>query len=132
MRNESQLLLMAAKELPLEDIPRFLGDLEEIRCTAMARLTAPAPAQPRQADELLDITEAARRLGVSKDFLYHRHREYPFTRRVGRRLLFSALEIDKYIRQQAVLTARQQRRIVYCVVSRRKGGTHEAAEQGRE
>jgi excisionase family DNA binding protein len=97
MRNELQTVLMAARELPAGELPRLLGELEEIRCTAMARLTAPAPAQA-QADELLSAPEAARRLGISQDYLYHHHGDLPFTRRVGRRLLFSALGIEKYIK----------------------------------
>jgi predicted DNA-binding transcriptional regulator AlpA len=64
----------------------------------MARLTAPPPAQS-QADELLSAPEAGRRLGISQDYLYRHHSDFPFTRRLGRRLLFSALGIEKYIRQ---------------------------------
>jgi predicted DNA-binding transcriptional regulator AlpA len=97
MRNELQTVMMAARELPAGELPRLLGELEEIRCTAMARLTAPAPAQS-QADELLSAAEAARRLGISQDYLYRHHRDFPFTRRVGRRLLFSALGIEKHIK----------------------------------
>jgi hypothetical protein len=69
MRHELQLVLMFAKELPAGELPRLLGELEEIRATAMARLTAPAMAQLQQHDELLDTAEAAHRLGISKDFL---------------------------------------------------------------
>jgi predicted DNA-binding transcriptional regulator AlpA len=97
MRNELQTVMMAARELPAGELPHLLGELEEIRCTAMARLTAPAPAQS-QADELLSAPEAARRLGISRDYLYRHHDDFPFTRRVGGRLLFSALGIEKYIK----------------------------------
>lgn len=98
MRNELEIVLMVAKELPPGELPHLLGELEEVRCTALARLTAPAPVP--QADELLDTAEAARRLGISRDFLYRNHGEFSFTRRMGRRLLFSALGVEKYIRQQ--------------------------------
>ena len=80
MRNELQTVLMAVRELPAGELPRLLGELEEIRCTAMARLTAPAPSQS-QADELLSAPEAARRLGISQDYLYRHHHNFPFTRR---------------------------------------------------
>ena len=73
MRHELQLILMSAKELPASELPRLLGELEEIRATAMARLTAPAISQLQQHDELLNTAEAAHRLGVSKDFLYRNH-----------------------------------------------------------
>ena len=106
MRNELQAALMAAKEMPAIELPRLLGELEEIRCTAMSRLTASPPAQ--QSDELLDTSETARRLGISTDFLYRNHHQLTFTRRVGRRLLFSAIGVDKYMRQQTSLTAKQQ------------------------
>lgn len=114
MRDELQCALSAARQLPREELPKLLGELEEIRCIAMARLTAPAPSQPRP-DEFLDVATAAARLGISEDYLYHHHREYPFTRREGRKLLFSSLGIDQYIREQdsrAVLTAKQRERIL--------------------
>ena len=91
-------ILKTARELPAEDLPDFIGRLEAARATAWARLTAPAPAQLH--DEMLDVTEAARRLGISKDYLYRHAEEYPFTRYQGRRLLFSALGIDRHIRQK--------------------------------
>jgi hypothetical protein len=92
-------VLKAAQELPREKLPSFIGQLEGAKATAWARLTAPTPAQTEH-DELVDVTEAARRLSVSTDYLYCHSREYPFTRRQGRKLLFSALGIDKYIRQR--------------------------------
>ena len=100
MTDELQLLLLAAKELPVGDLPHLLGEIEEIRVTALARLTGPAYAQPQQHDELLDTAEASRRLGISRDFLYRNQRQFSFTRHVGRRLLFSALGIEKYIKRQ--------------------------------
>src|SRR5664279_3980482 len=100
MRHELQLVLMSAKELPASELPRLLGELEESRATAMARLTTPAISQLQQHDELLNTAEAAHRLGISKDFLYRNHHGFSFTRRVGKRLLFSSLGIEKYIRQQ--------------------------------
>ncbi len=113
-RSELQLMLLAAKELPVGELPGLLGELEEIRVTALARLTAPERV-PQQTDELLDIGEAARRLGVSKDFLYRNQRDFPFSRRLGRRLLFSALGIESYIMQQKHVdskTAERYRRTV--------------------
>jgi excisionase family DNA binding protein len=65
----------------------------------LARLISlAASSQPH--DELLSIEIAAERLGVSKDYLYRHSEDYPFTRRQGRKLLFSALGIDKHIRQK--------------------------------
>jgi hypothetical protein len=108
MRTELQNVLKAVTELPPEQLPRLLGELEEIRCTAIARLSAPAPVQS-QSDELLDPEEAGRRLGVSKDYLYRHSREFSFTRRIGRKLLFSALGIERYLNHQNVLTSKHLR-----------------------
>jgi excisionase family DNA binding protein len=105
MRDELHAALGLARELTPEELPRLLGDLEEVRCTAIARLTAVAPKSSPERDELLNVAEACRRLNVSKDYLYRHHREFTFTRRVGRKLLFSSLGIDKYLRQQGGLTA---------------------------
>jgi hypothetical protein len=109
MRDELQIVLRDAQELPADQLPHLLGELEEVRATAMARL-ASAPVPRKESDELLDPAEAGRRLGVSKDYLYRHHRDFVFTRRVGRKLLFSAEGIEKHIRQINALTPRRQKR----------------------
>jgi len=109
MRDELQIVLRDARELPADQLPHLLGELEEVRATAMARL-ASAPIQRPESDELLDVSEAARRLGVSRDFIYHHSKDFAFTRRMGSKLLFSAAGIEKHIRQQSILTARRHSR----------------------
>jgi hypothetical protein len=88
----------AARDLRPEELPGFIGELETVKATAWARLSAPASASAER-DELLEVEAAAQRLGVSKDYLYRHHAQYSFTRRQGRKLLFSALGIEKHIRQ---------------------------------
>jgi len=90
-------VLKAARELPAEDLPSLLGQLETAKATAWARLSAPHTQQ--EHDELLGVAEAARRLGVSEDYLYRHSEDYTFTRRQGRKLLFSAQGIDRHIKQ---------------------------------
>ena len=98
MRQELQSALNAARQIPREELPRLLGELEEIRFTAIARLTPP-PSIATTADELLDVDQAASRLGMSKDYLYRHHAQFPFARRVGRRSVrFSARGIEEYTR----------------------------------
>jgi excisionase family DNA binding protein len=96
MRAELQNVLKAVTELPPEQLPRLLGELEEIRCTALARLSA--PATPQIQEQLLDVEAAAQRLGVSRDYLYRHHAGLPFTRRMGKALRFSALGLEKWLR----------------------------------
>ncbi len=108
MRNELQIVMMTAQELPKDELPALLGELEQVRCTALARLTS-TPVVPQESDELLNVTAAAGRLGISRDYLYRHHRDFPFTRRLGRKLLFSAAGIDKHIQQANVLTSRRHK-----------------------
>ena len=122
MRSELERILMAAQEMSKDELPLLLGELEQVRCVALARLTS-APIVSQDSDESLDVAEAARRLGVSKDYLYRHHRDFAFTRRLGKKLLFSSLGIKEYIRQQSVLTAKRQHSMLPLVVNRMtKGG----------
>ena len=108
MRNELQIVLMTAQELPKDELPALLGELEQVRCTALARLTS-APVAPQGSDELLGIREASRRLGVSRDFLYRHARDFGFTRRMGRKLLFSASGIERHIKQHVRIDSKASR-----------------------
>lgn len=64
MRPTLQDALSEARELAAEELPRLLGDLEEIRATAQSRLLAP-PAQA-VPDEWLDVKQAAKLLRMSE------------------------------------------------------------------
>jgi hypothetical protein len=96
MRSELQTVLDSIRQIPADKLPQLLGELEVVRATAVMRLSSPASA-PQSHDELLSIEPAAERLGVSRDYLYHNHDKFTFTRRMGRKLLFSSLGIDAYI-----------------------------------
>jgi excisionase family DNA binding protein len=97
MRQELQSVLTQARTLAPEELPRLLGDLEEIRATALARLTG--PAAENRPDELLSVDETAKRMGVSACYLYHHHKRLPFARKVGRKLLFSSAGLDSYLKR---------------------------------
>jgi excisionase family DNA binding protein len=83
----------------LGDLPQLIGDLAAAHAEALARVLAsqsvPPPTRP---DENLAIDEAARRLGVSKDYLYRHADHLPFALRIGRRLLFSEAGLEKWNR----------------------------------
>jgi excisionase family DNA binding protein len=96
MNSALEPVLLAARTLPPAELPRLLGDLEEVRTTALARLSAPAPLIP--SDELLTVAQAAQKLGCSRDFLYRG--KFPFVRRLGRKLMFSRVGIEEYLRKQ--------------------------------
>jgi hypothetical protein len=82
-------------DLSSEEIPVALGMLERVRSRLTFRaISASAPAM----DRLLNVTEASELLRIAPDTLYRRSGSFPFTVRDGRRVLFSRLGIEKYIR----------------------------------
>jgi predicted DNA-binding transcriptional regulator AlpA len=121
--SELEALLNAARALAQDDLPRFLGDLETVRAVAWSRLTATAPVSQKAGDELIDIEEAARRLGVSCSFLYRNHGRYAFSRRVGRLLRFSSQGIHSHIEQSGVLTPRRRSSILTPAVPKQETKT---------
>jgi excisionase family DNA binding protein len=100
MRPELQTVLDSIAQMPVEAVPEVVGDLERCKTAALLRLTSNHAAPQQHDDKLLNIKTAAERLNVSRDYLYRNSDQLSFTRRVGRRLLFSSLEIDKFIRQK--------------------------------
>jgi predicted DNA-binding transcriptional regulator AlpA len=91
-------------KIPLETIPALLCQLAALQSALAARLlgeTAPVGGPEPEADALLEVTEAARRLGTTRDWLYRHAHQLPFTVRMGpRQLRFSAKGIERYIRQR--------------------------------
>lgn len=93
------------EEIQAEAIPGLLGDLEPLRAALWARMTS-APTSgngqsTQEGDSLVDVTEAARRLGTSRDYLYRHSAKLPFTVRLGpRQLRFSSRGIERFIRHR--------------------------------
>ncbi len=53
---------------------------------------------PPPAEDLLTADEAARRLGVSKDWLYRQTKRLPFARKLSRKVVrYSAAGLAKYL-----------------------------------
>ena len=118
MTPELQAVLNVARSLTPDELPRLLGELETVRAVAWSRLSPPAPMIQQARDELLDVDAAAARLGMSASYLYRNHGKFPFSRRVGRSLRFSAEGIDSYIQESGVLTPRRRPAIVAPVPQR--------------
>jgi len=109
VRDEILCALRLAKELPSEQLARFLGDIEEVRCTALARLSSTPAPRASEPDQLLTVMDASQKLGVSRDYLYRHSHDFSFTRRMGRKLLFSKIGIERHIAQRGSLNARESR-----------------------
>jgi predicted DNA-binding transcriptional regulator AlpA len=92
------------EETPAPELPQLIGELEAARAVAWARLTAPAAGTQSdvsgQGARNLDVAEAATRLGISKDWLYRHASELPFALRIGRRLVFDSVALERWNRRR--------------------------------
>jgi hypothetical protein len=111
-RMDLEQALAAAATIPLPELPSFLGHLREIEATALARLHAVQDSRPTaEPDQLLDVTEAAKRLSVSKDYLYRNWKKLPFAQKCDWGVRFRAGGIDQFIHNGMTLyTAAQNKR----------------------
>ena len=83
-----------------EEIPEVIAALSTRMAAELARRGVASSAAGAGPDENLSAQEAARRLGLSRDWLYRNAGELPFTVRIGRRLLFSARGLERWNRQR--------------------------------
>lgn len=86
-------------DVPRDCIPGLRGELAQLDTLLLSRLLAAKDQEPPD-DQLLGIAETARRLGMSEDWLYRHHKDFSFTRRMGRKLLFSSKGIEKHLRSR--------------------------------
>jgi excisionase family DNA binding protein len=96
---------MQAAGLPVEVARALLARCVLAQGVLVARLLEAVgdgvgPSRSDEADQLLTVEEAARRLGVSKDWVYRRAARLPFTVRLGSALRFSAQGLARYLRQR--------------------------------
>ncbi len=89
-------MLALAQTLAPSELPRLIGELAEISAVAQSRLASPAI---EHEDSLLDVEQAAVRMNVSANYLYRNSKRLPFTRRQGRKVLFSSNAINDYLRK---------------------------------
>ena len=69
-----------AATIPQEAVPAMLGELESLKAVLWARLTASqSNRRPADKDRLLNVDEAADKLGMSQDYLYKHSKKLPFT-----------------------------------------------------
>ena len=88
----------ALQDGPAEDLPALMGELERLKMKAWVRATKPPERASVDPDENLSAEEAARRLGLSVDWIYRNANHLPFTVRIGRRVLFSAHGLERWNR----------------------------------
>jgi hypothetical protein len=96
-RAELDPVLKLAQSLPAPQLAEFIGELENIRILALARILSPA-ASP-SPDRLIDVAELAERLHVHSDFVYRHQSQYKeFARPQGTKSLWSSNGLDSYLK----------------------------------
>ena len=92
----------AIASVPLEELPRMLAHLAALQAALAARLAIPGgrcppPRQEGAGDRLVPIREAAARAGMSVDWFYRHAGSLPFSRRIGRKWLFSERGLMRWL-----------------------------------
>jgi predicted DNA-binding transcriptional regulator AlpA len=92
----------AATQAPLGTLPALIGQLVALEERVRLRLRQGAPTSTAHAarDENLSAAEAARRLGISRNWLYSHASSLPFALRIGRRIVFSSHGLERWNRQR--------------------------------
>ena len=86
-----------AAELPVEVIPALIGELEQLKAMLWARIAVPKSDRNGANDQLLDVDQAAERLGVTRDWL-RRRRELPFVVRLSQGVVrYSSRGLERYL-----------------------------------
>jgi predicted DNA-binding transcriptional regulator AlpA len=94
-----------AAGLPLEAARALLTHCAQVGVVLLARFLDAAPdgahGPPTAAgDRLLDVKDAARRLGVGPDWIYRRVTTLPFVTRLGRTVRVSEAGLERYLRSR--------------------------------
>ncbi len=101
------VLDQAAAAFALPEVADLIGRLVSIEERARLRLRQAADpgAVLTAPDDNLSAADAARRLGMSRDWLYRNARRLPFAGRIGRRVVFSARGLERWNQQRLVRPA---------------------------
>lgn len=76
---------------------RVVGELEAIKFMVWTANAAPPAAPPIEKDVLLTAADVHRQTTLSARWLYRHADALPFTRRVGRKVLFSSSGLAKWL-----------------------------------
>lgn len=90
----------AVRMVPLDDLPRLIGDLECLKALADLRMRAgmPQPTTSRVIGEIryLTVDEVAVRFHVTPKWLYRHKRQMPHSQPSRKVLLFPEQEVIKW------------------------------------
>jgi excisionase family DNA binding protein len=105
------VIAIVTLEQVVRDLVRRAEEADAIQATApvadvyrrivaeLGQVEAPNPTTKSRADRLLSVPQVAAQLRVSERYVYDHHHQWPFTRRVGRKLRFSEKGLREWLRQ---------------------------------
>ncbi len=96
-RNEFFDLVGEVSAVSQDQIPAALGALAEADACLRLRLVESPASLAAKEDRLLTVEVVAARLAVAQDYVYRHADGWPFTRRVGRLLRFSASGLAEWL-----------------------------------
>jgi predicted DNA-binding transcriptional regulator AlpA len=96
-RPDLAALLADPTRVPVEQIPDAIGELERAKAVLWARLTTPVSTNGGGEDRLLTAEDVSQQTTLSLRWLYRHADALPFTRRVGRKVLFSSAGLAKWL-----------------------------------
>ena len=103
-RADLTAVLADPASVPFDQIPAAIGELEKAKATLWARLSA-GPCPPERngngADRLRTAEQVSERTALSVAWLYRHADRLPFTRRIGRKVLFSEAGLTKWLATRA-------------------------------
>jgi predicted DNA-binding transcriptional regulator AlpA len=88
---KTQALAALVESATQDELPTLAADLARALGVVLAKTATAGPqmahSPPEIASGLLNVEEAAERLGVATAWLYRHHKSLPFTRKLGHRTL---------------------------------------------
>lgn len=105
-------MLDVLRTAPATELPRLLGELEEIRAHALLRLTTPSPVEAShdRDGEVLDVEQAASYISMSAKWIYRNYSILPHLR-VGfgakPRLKFRRRDLDAWLEEHRIKQGRR-------------------------
>lgn len=107
LRSELETALAAAKSLDPGQLRQFLAELRLVELEALLRLSTPAlpTPEPVDAEDLLDVTAAAKHIHMSEKWVYANLDVLPCLR-IGNgrkpRIRFRRRDLDAWLQEHAI------------------------------
>ena len=92
--------LHEVESVPVDEIPKALGQIESVRAVLYARLLSrPAPPAAQESERLLRAEEVAKRLGQKVAWVRRHKHQIGGLDSLSRHLRFREVEVNRYVKR---------------------------------